>query len=213
MPIEQPGSDYEPAAYWIARHEQLAGDIRSVGNKGKSVAENEAAYRERAAALRAFVADLIGEPAGRSALELGCGIGLVAEALIGIGFAYTGIDVAPVAIAAARRRCPSGTFLEGDARSFRDGRLHDVTVAAYVLCHMVRDTDWRQVIRNARASTKPGGALLLIDRIPEREPQLYGNYVRHRPLPEMVEGLSEEGFGLDVARARGDLHIAWRTPD
>jgi SAM-dependent methyltransferase len=212
MPGKRPGHIYDPPAYWIERHERLAGDIRSVGNKGKTVAENEAAYREMATALRLFVAEVLGKPAGRSAAEFGCGIGLVAEVLIDIGFVYTGIDISPVAIADARRRCPSATFLRADIRSFRDPRLHDVAVAAHVLCHMVADSDWRRVIRNIHASVKPGGALLLIDRVPRREPEVYGAHVRHRSLPEVAKGLSEAGFRLDAEHVRGDLHIAWKAP-
>jgi SAM-dependent methyltransferase len=43
---------------------------------------------------------------GRRALVVGCGTGEDAEFLAGLGYAVTGFDIAPAAIAAARRRHP-----------------------------------------------------------------------------------------------------------
>jgi SAM-dependent methyltransferase len=201
---------YDPQAYWIARHEQLRGDIRSVGNKGLSQAENEAAYRERAEALRQFLPDCLGPPAGRSAVEFGCGIGMVAVTLVELGLVYTGVDISPVALADARLRCPAGTFLEGDIRSFRAPQPFDLAVAAYVLCHIVDDADWHAVLAALARAVRPGGAFLLIDSLPEGEPRVYGDYVRHRPRLEMAQGMAAHGLHLQTDRSRGDLHIAWR---
>jgi SAM-dependent methyltransferase len=44
--------------------------------------------------------------AGRNALVVGCGTGEDAELLAGLGYAVTGFDIAPAAIAAARERNP-----------------------------------------------------------------------------------------------------------
>jgi SAM-dependent methyltransferase len=202
---------YDPEAYWLARHEQFKGDIRSVGNKGLSILENESAYRERADAMRWFLTEHLGDLAGRRAIEFGCGIGMVAATLVELGIAYTGVDVSPVALADARRRCRAGRFVRGDIRTFRTKRPYDLAVAAHVLCHMVDDDDWDAVLAALALAVRPSGALLLIDNVPEREAQLYGDYVRHRPLPDMVEGLARHGFRLAGELSRDALHLAWRA--
>jgi SAM-dependent methyltransferase len=203
---------YDPEAYWLARHEQLRGDIRSVGNKGLSVAENEAAYRERAEALRRYLPERLGELRGRSALELGCGIGMVGATLTELGLAYTGVDISPVALADARARCPLSRFVEADIRTYRApaAAAHDLAVAAYVLCHMVDDADWHAVLEAIAGAVRPGGALLLIDKLPADEPILYGDYVRHRPLAEMADGLASHGLRVRPGDSQGDLHLAVR---
>ena len=59
---------------------------------------------------------LLGDPAGRSALDVGCGLGRNARWLAAEGFTTTGIDIAPRALERAARRSPGQgpTYLRRD---------------------------------------------------------------------------------------------------
>jgi SAM-dependent methyltransferase len=48
----------------------------------------------------------LGDPAGRRAVVVGCGLGADAELLGAVGFATTAFDIAPTAVETARRRFP-----------------------------------------------------------------------------------------------------------
>jgi len=62
---------YEPAAYWVDRHSQLKGDIRSVGNRGVSVEENEKGYVNRAAVLSELLTEGLSVAEGSALIEFG----------------------------------------------------------------------------------------------------------------------------------------------
>jgi SAM-dependent methyltransferase len=57
--------------------------------------------------LRTLAADGVGEG---TVVDLGCGTGILAEALSNAGYEVLGIDISPAMIELARRRVPEGTF-------------------------------------------------------------------------------------------------------
>ena len=67
---------------------------------------------------------------GRSLLDVGCGLGDLLEYLdrAGIAADYTGVDIVPEMVEAARRRHPAGEFIVGDIFSENPflGRRFDV---------------------------------------------------------------------------------------
>lgn len=99
---------------------------------------------------------------GLSLLDIGCGGGLVAEPMARLGFAVTGIDAGPEAIAAARTHAQA-TGLEIDyriaaAESVADmGERFDAVLALEVIEHVAdRNTFWRSL----DGLVAPGGALI-----------------------------------------------------
>ncbi|MEZ5811289.1 MAG: methyltransferase domain-containing protein [Rhizobiaceae bacterium] len=54
---------------------------------------------------------------GKAVLDLCCGHGNAAEALVEAGSTVTGLDFSPAMLALARKRVPQATFVEGDAAS------------------------------------------------------------------------------------------------
>lgn len=54
---------------------------------------------------------------GMHALDVACGTGLVAQALVAHDVRVTGIDLSEPMLAAARRRVPAATFVRGDAEA------------------------------------------------------------------------------------------------
>jgi trans-aconitate methyltransferase len=187
---------YEPATYWVDRHSELKGDIRSVGNRGVSVEENEKGYVNRAAILSALLTEDLAVAAGSTLIEFGCGIGMQAPVVVDAGLKYTGVDISADALTAARRRCSEGRFIEADVRTFRPDSAFDLTLAGYVLCHMVADSDWSALLANLAASVRSGGHVIIEERIPAQEPIRHGDYVLARPLEDYAKAFG--GLGLTM---------------
>jgi 2-polyprenyl-6-hydroxyphenyl methylase/3-demethylubiquinone-9 3-methyltransferase len=98
--------------------------------------------------------------AGKSAADVGCGAGLLAEPLARLGAAVTGIDAAPESIAAARAHA-MGQGLEIDYRvggaEALDGR-YDLVTSLEVVEHV---TDPAAFVGALAAVVAPGGLLIL----------------------------------------------------
>ena len=190
-------SVFEEKGYWVERHERLRGDVRSVGNLGKSVeqnAEGQALLRER---LKIVLTHLIPSPAGKSVLDLGCGIGLLSPVFTGYGLTYLGVDVSPAAVEQARQVNPSprADFVVGDLVTHQEPRRFDVVVASYVLVHLVEDDDWIATLKNIAGWLHDDGYFVLIDDVPEArrdEPR----HVVTRTLQQYREALPQCGLRL-----------------
>ena len=106
--------------------------------------------------------------AGRRALDIGCGAGLLAEPLARLGAAVTGIDAAPENIAVARAHAEAG----GLAIDYRaggieatDGATFDLVTCLEVIEHVV---DRPGFVRGLAGALAPGG--LLVMSTPNRTP-------------------------------------------
>jgi SAM-dependent methyltransferase len=189
-------------AYWLRRHEESEGDIRSVGNRGKSIEENEAGYRNKTRQLASILRRELGAPRGKRVLDLGCGIGLYAPALTKMGIEYTGADVSPVALAQARARCPAGQFVQSDILNLRPETLHfDAVMAVDVLCHLTDDAAWRKAIAMIADLVKRDAVGIIIDGIEAQRVQ-YQDYVLHRTITEYQKALSLHDMWLEHAQPR-----------
>ncbi|WP_118856063.1 bifunctional 2-polyprenyl-6-hydroxyphenol methylase/3-demethylubiquinol 3-O-methyltransferase UbiG [Sphingomonas mesophila] len=98
--------------------------------------------------------------AGKSALDVGCGAGLLAEPLARLGAKVTAIDAAPELIAAAKDHA-AGSGLDIDYRAVGvealDGRF-DLVTAMEVVEHVA---DPRAFVRDLAQRLAPGGLLIL----------------------------------------------------
>ena len=106
--------------------------------------------------------------AGRTALDIGCGAGLLAEPLARLGAAVTGIDAAPENIAAARTHAlQSGLAIDYRAGSLPaiQGERFDLVVSLEVIEHV---TDPRAFVAGLAAALAPGGLMIL--STPNRTP-------------------------------------------
>jgi 2-polyprenyl-6-hydroxyphenyl methylase/3-demethylubiquinone-9 3-methyltransferase len=97
---------------------------------------------------------------GKTALDVGCGAGLLAEPLARIGAAVTAIDAAPELIAAAKEHA-AGAGLDIDYRAVGvealDGRF-DLLTAMEVVEHVA---DPRAFVASLAERLAPGGLLIL----------------------------------------------------
>jgi SAM-dependent methyltransferase len=119
----------------------------------------------------AFVAQLVRDhaPGAGSILELGCGTGKHALALVRKGFRLTGIDLSPNMVARANNRLsqaklPSeatATFDTGDARTARLNQRFDAVVSVFhVMSYQVTNSDLIETIRTAAHHLTAGGVFV-----------------------------------------------------
>jgi 2-polyprenyl-6-hydroxyphenyl methylase/3-demethylubiquinone-9 3-methyltransferase len=107
--------------------------------------------------------------AGRRALDVGCGAGLLAEPLARLGAEVTGVDAAEENIAAAKVHA-AGSDLAIDYRAGELARLafgtFDLVTAMEVIEHVA---DKAEFVRQLAAHLAPGGLMVL--STPNRTPQ------------------------------------------
>jgi SAM-dependent methyltransferase len=106
---------------------------------------------------------LQGKPA--RILDLGCGPGLYASRLAGLGHTCTGIDYSPASIHYARQQAEQAglpcSYIEADIRSVSYGSGYDLAMLIYGEFNVFRPTDAEKILLNIHQALKPGGWLLL----------------------------------------------------
>lgn len=100
-------------------------------------------------------------PAAGAVLDLGCGNGVpVARALVGHGYALTGVDLSAVQVRRARRLVPGARFLWADATEVRfPAAAFDAVVCLYTLIHLPLD-EQPLLLGRIAGWLRPGGWLL-----------------------------------------------------
>lgn len=121
---------------------------------------------------------LMAEKAG-SVLDLGCGTGMLAAAIAGLGNRrVVGVDpaAAMLAIARAREGGEGVTFIEGDARTIRlDERFDLVTLTGHAFqCFLTRE-DRLALLKTIAAHLSDGGRFIFDSRNPKAEEWLEWN--------------------------------------
>jgi SAM-dependent methyltransferase len=108
---------------------------------------------------RAAAAELLAraEPPGL-VIDLGCGSGITAEALLEAGFEVLGIDVSEEMLALARARAPGARFVRGSAQEVPLEPAVAIAAVGEVLGYP--GTDLRALLRRAHTALAPGGVLL-----------------------------------------------------
>ncbi|WP_169972784.1 class I SAM-dependent methyltransferase [Tautonia rosea] len=107
-------------------------------------------------------------------LDVGCGPGLVAEALLEAGHRVVGIDLSPEMIARARTRCERFgdrvEFLVGSLQDHQPAEFapFDACLSRYVLHHV---HDPMLFIARQAALLRSGGVLVLSDQTTDPDPQ------------------------------------------
>jgi len=106
-------------------------------------------------------------PAGKSALEIGCGLGDDAEELVERGFDVTAFDVSPTAIRRCRERFPDSSVTYRVEDLFDApadwSRSFDFVLESYTLQVLPRP-ERRRAVRAIADFVKPDGTLLVICR-------------------------------------------------
>lgn len=111
---------------------------------------------------------------GQRVLDVGCGSGLLARALLAEGYAVSGIDASPAMIELARSQAPGGDFhtigLPTRYRPGEAGALPEadaIVSTGHVLNYLDSREDLALALAELAAALRPGG-LLAIDLMTER---------------------------------------------
>jgi trans-aconitate methyltransferase len=118
---------------------------------------NPSDYQNRHAYVFEFGEDLLGllnARPGERILDLGCGTGQLAGAIVQTGAHVIGLDIASEMLAQARTNFPAVEFVQGDASSFTLPEPVDAIFSNAAL-HWVADDDG--VGRSVARALKPGG--------------------------------------------------------
>ena len=155
---------------------------------GAQRSDNEGKYRTRNPVVRHLVgrflrrvSELAAVERPRRILEVGCGEGIVLATLGARlpGSRLDGIELDESALETARGRCPSATFVRGDACALPfEGKSFDLVVCLEVLEHL---PDPSRALRELRRVTR-GGCLLSVPHEPFFR---LGNFLRGKNLARL----------------------------
>ena len=137
--------------------------------------------------------------AGKTALDVGCGAGLLCEPLARLGASVTGVDAAPENIGAAHAHAQAtGLTIDYQAGEFETvarGRTFDLVTSMEVIEHV---TDPAAFVAGLATALAPGGLMIL--STPNRT-----------PLSRLAMITVGEGLGM-IPRGTHD-HAKFLTPD
>jgi SAM-dependent methyltransferase len=196
---------FDSLAYWRARHDEYMTDLKGVGNVTLTSIENERIY----VAIDKYVAAIGGflkQRGARRVLDLGCGIGMLANAFISNDLEYTGVDISETAIKIASEKHPDARFQVGNIADLPFAEPFDIIVERTVFIHLIEDAYWAKTLRQVKRTLAPKGVFILFDTLPKDEataPQS-AMHVRFRRLDEYEQQFSQIGLKFDD-RVRADL--------
>jgi|GEM_PF-2109725 len=189
---------FDSLQYWRSRHEQYLSDPRGVGNVVFDRAENEKIYEEADGYIYELITNL-DRKGPVKVLDLGCGIGMLADAFIRKGCDYTGIDISEKAIEIARRKHPQGTFEVGNIGYLPLETKFDIIIERTVFIHLVEDNYWKAVIGEAKRLLDKDGIFILHDHIPIAPGKNLGvDHVKIRLYSEYEKVFQECDLKFDV---------------
>ncbi|SFS14461.1 Thiopurine S-methyltransferase (TPMT) [Agrococcus baldri] len=132
--------------------------------------------------------------ASGAAVVVGCGLGADAEHLSRLGYTTTAFDISPTAVAAARdrRHGSAVTYAVGDLLDLPNEWIgaFDLVVEIYTV-QAVHPSVRKELTAGVRALVAPGGSLLVVQAIAEREGEGGPPWPLHR---QEIEAFGQGGL-------------------
>lgn len=114
---------------------------------------------------------LAGNPKNAEVLELGCGNGRDARAILRYTSNYLGIDTSEKMISIASHKVPEGTFVVADAINYEYAGPYNIVFAFAIFRHLSQE-EMTVVLQKVAASLKPGGILYISSMFDESYRQI-----------------------------------------
>jgi SAM-dependent methyltransferase len=101
-------------------------------------------------------------PNARSVLDVACGTGGHARALLDLGFQVDGVDLEPQFVEIAKAKCPEGRFTLGEMSALELSRRYDVVTCLFsAIGYMETEAALRSAVRSMGSHLGPDGVLLV----------------------------------------------------
>lgn len=190
-----PNPDFDSLNYWRLRHDQYLTDTKGVGNAVLDSEQNDRIY----AAIDKYVGSIaahLKQRGARRVLDLGCGIGMLANAFVSHGLGYTGVDISDTAVDIASKRNPQAHFVVGNIADLPFVEPFDIVIERTVFIHLVEDNYWKSTLHQVKRSLATEGIFILIDHLPkdaQSAPQS-ATHVKFRLLGQYEEEFMRAGL-------------------
>jgi hypothetical protein len=184
-PFKRWGKSFRSADYWRERYK--AGRTSGAGSSGRL-----AAYKAD------FINALVAERRIDSVIEFGSGDG--SQASLFTFPNYTGVDVVPQVVEAARRRFadrPGWSFVTAEGYAARPTR-HDLAMSLDVIYHLVEDDVFEDYMRRLTAAARR----FVLVYASDREAEVDARHVRHRRYSRWMADFAPEF----------EAEAAWENP-
>jgi SAM-dependent methyltransferase len=147
-----------------------------------------------------LISEALGPLAGRRVLDIGCGPGFLAKALIARGFEVTGIDPDEATIEAARANAPGAKFMAASGASLTFEQAEFDAAILLNSLHHVPVGEMADALREAARVTGPDGLIIVI------EPLASGSFFEaFRTIEDETEVRGLAQSALERALAEGVL--------
>ena len=159
----------------------------------------------RDAAAR-LIKELSGLGRAATVVDVGCGSGILAEAMTEAGYDVIGVDVSEAMVALARTRAPSAEFRIGSFVATAIPECSAITAVGEVLCYAFDsandDGERSGWFRRVYEALRPGGVLLFDIAGPERVPPrgAQRTWAIETDWAVLAESAIEEATGMLVRR-------------
>jgi SAM-dependent methyltransferase len=126
----------------------------------------EALAAEKAGMILEIISYTLGDPKRQRVLDLGCGIGLIDQALENQFADLTGVDISEKSLELARIRTPGGTFVGYNGRTlpFPNERFDAVFIVGVLL--LVAVSARTALIAEVARALRPGGVVIVMEHNP-----------------------------------------------
>ena len=102
------------------------------------------------------------DPAITSVLDVACGTGSHARALLDLGFRVDGVDLEPTFVDVARAKCPEGAFHVGDMTRLELPQRYDAVTCLFSAIGYARSNgELSSTLAGMRAHLNPGGVVVV----------------------------------------------------
>jgi SAM-dependent methyltransferase len=154
------------------------------------------------------------DPNYKTVLDVGCGTGEHARLLTQAGFSVDGIDINADFVRIARRKNPTGLFVEADMSEFELSSRYDVVMCLFSSIGYLRTLDRvAGALRRFRDHLRPGGAVIVepwfepgvLDqgRVDQTTGEANGVRVTRNSRMELQGDLSRIHFDYEITDATG----------